>query len=282
MHKTAFLIIIGVLALVGFIYVAFDGAPSKTRQGAEEVVIQQRWELPNILDEISGIALLDKSRMACVQDEDGKIFIYNLENSTIEKEIKFAGPGDFESIAIAGPTAYVLRSDGVIFEVQNFLQESVATIEHKTTMEAKFDCEGLFYDASNNRLLLAIKDKAGDDFKPVFGFDLVSKKLQKKPVYKIDFSDPVFNILERKRSHRLIRPSEIAIHPVTGNIYILEGVNPKLLILDPSGKPLKLHVLKKEQFGQAEGIAFSKEGDIYISNEGSGGPANILKITLEN
>lgn len=268
--------------IIGIIYFAFDKSPTWENPGAKEVEISQKWELPEILDEVSGIFLLENNRMACVQDEQGIIFIYDLNRSSIEREIKFAGNGDYEGITVAGTTAYILRSDGVIIEVVNFEEEPLTSVIHNIGLPAKYDFEGISHDPGNNRLLLAIKDKAGEEYKPVFAFDLSMKQLQEEPAYKIYFDDPVFDILESKKTERLIRPSEIKIHPVTGKIYILDAEIPKLLILDPSGKAESLHVFKKEQFAQPEGLAISEEGEIYISNESGKSPANILKIKLKN
>lgn len=281
MKKTAFLIITGALLLVAAIYFSFDGiAPSRSMPGSKQVEIVQKWELPSILREVSGIALIDNDRIACVQDEEGIIFIYNLKTSKIEQEIEFADSGDYEGIALVGTTAYILRSDGSIFEVNDFEKQTALTIKHTIPLEGKYDFEGLCYDEKNNRLLVNIKDMDKDEFKPIFAFDLSTKQLNPKPVFNIDFNDPVFDILEVKNSDKILQPTEIGIHPVTGNIYVLEAKNPKLLILDPTGKPLKLHVFKEQQFSQAEGISFGKAGELYISNEGNHEPGNILQILL--
>jgi hypothetical protein len=53
-----------------------------------------------------------------------------------------------------------------------------------------------------------------------------------------------------------------------------------LLILDQSGAVKKLYQLEKSSFNQPEGITFSPTGDMYISNEGSKQPGNILHVTL--
>ncbi len=280
MQKIAFLIVIGALAIAGIIYFIFDGSPSREPGGSKKVNIIQKWELPNSLDEISGITFLGENRIAGVQDEKGIIFIYNLKSSSIEKEIPFAGNGDYEGITIAGSTAYVLRSDGLIFEVKDFQKESKETIEHKLQFDENYDFEGIAYDSRNRRLLLSMKDKAGDDFKPILAYDLKTQQLEDEPAYKINFSDPVFSKLNRKKSHRMMRPSDLAFHPLSGDLYVLEGENPKLLIMDPSGELKELHVFKPNQFPQAEGITFGKGGEIYISNEGSGGPATILHVNL--
>jgi uncharacterized protein YjiK len=282
MKKTALLIITGALLLVGVIYYSFDGiAPARSMPGAQLIKIEQKWELPNILSEVSGIAMMDNKRIACIQDEDGIIFIYNLKTSKIEQRIEFGDSGDYEGIALVGTTAYVLRSDGSIFEVNDFADQTAPAIKHTIPLEGKYDFEGLCYDKKNNRLLLNIKDMDKDEFKPIFAFDLSTKQLNPEPVFSIDFNDPVFDILEVKKSDKILRPTEIGIHPLTGNIYVLEAKNPKLLILDSTGKPLKLYVFKEEQFSQAEGMSFSKEGELYISNEGDHEPGNILQISLD-
>lgn len=268
--------------MVGVIYLSFDGiTPSRSMPGSRQVEIVQKWDLPTILSEVSGIAMMDNARIACIQDEDGIIFVYNLKTSKIEQEIEFGDSGDYEGIALVGTTAYVLRSDGSIFEVNEFAGQAAPAIKHSIPLKGKYDFEGLCYDKKNNRLLLNIKDMDKDAFKPIFAFDLSTKHLHPEPVFNIDFNDPVFDILEVKKSDKILRPTDIGIHPVTGNIYVLEAKNPKLLILDPAGKPLKLHVFKEQQFSQAEGISFGESGELYISNEGDQKPGNILQISLD-
>lgn len=282
MQKAALLIVLGVLTIIGVIYISFDAkAPASPVSTSEVIDIVKRWDLPEVLEEVSGIAYMGNNRMACVQDEDGIIFIYDLDSSSIEKQIEFQGAGDFEAITIVGRTAYVLRSDGTIFEVRNFEGEDKKTTEHKTPITSKYNFEGLGHDPKNNRLLLAIKEKSGDEYKPIYAFNLETKQLDKEPVYKIYFNDPIFEILNKKVSRKTLRPSEITVEPSTGKIYILEGVDPKLLILDPSGNPDKLYPFNLKQFPQAEGLTFGNSGEMYISNEGKKGQGNILQIKLK-
>lgn len=268
--------------MVGGIYLLFDRiAPSRSIPSAQAVEIVQKWELPPILSEVSGIAMMEPDRMACIQDEQGIIFVYNLRTSKIEQRIEFGDSGDYEGIALAGTTAYVLRSDGSIFEVKDYAKKAAPAIKHSTPLPGKYDFEGLCYDEQNNRLLVSIKDFDKDAFKPVFAFDLSTKQLNPDAVFRIDFNDPVFDSLNGKKCGKSLRSSEIGIQPGSGNIYVLEAKNPKLLILDPNGKPLKLYVFEQQQFRQAEGISFGEAGELYISNEGGPGPGNILRISLD-
>ncbi len=281
MHKAALLIVFGVLSLVVLIYLSFDGSFSaKSPRGAQSIEIINQWDLPDILEEVSGIAYMPNGKMACVQDEDGIIFIYNLESVSLERKIEFASHGDYEGIALVGTTAYVLRSDGTLFEVINFENDHLKTIEYTLDFSENYNFEGLGYDQRKNRLLLGIKDETDDDFKSIYAFDLETKKIIDEPVYKIYFNHPVFEKLDMKPSNKMLQVSEITIHPDNGKIFILEAVNPKLLILDSLGIPEKLYVFKKKQFPQAEGLTFGPSGELFISNEGRGGSGNILSISI--
>lgn len=278
MNKAVLLITTGLLLLVFFIF--YSGG-YKNSLPVEEVELVDKWELPNILKEVSGIAYLGKNLMACIQDEDGTIFIYDLKKRQIVREIEFAGAGDYESITLAGETLYVLRSDGTIYEVKNYHSGKPQIKEINTPEIAGKNFEGLEYDKKNNRLLLSIKERSGKEYRPVFSFDLGNGQLEEAPVFKIPFSDPIFSDLGKKPSEKFFRPSEISIHPQSGKIYMLEGIVPKILILNMDGTPEKLHLLSLKQFAQAEGLTFGEKGEIYISNEGArGNPPNILQISL--
>ena len=96
----------------------------KKQPSSKDYTIKETWELPAVLDEISGIAWLSEGTIASIQDEDGIIFIYDLNKKKIIEEIEFAGPGDYEGIAIHNQDAYVLRSDGTIYIISNFRNEN--------------------------------------------------------------------------------------------------------------------------------------------------------------
>lgn len=283
-NSIAFIIVASVLILVSFLWFAFKNPSINPRLEKENYTIIHKWEMPKELDEISGISWVSEDKLACVQDEEGIIFIYNLKKSEVEKKINFAKSGDYEGIAIADSTAYVLRSDGVLFEVNNYLSDDFTVETYVTPFSGKNNMESLTFDSKNNRLLIVPKNKDldADDYLGIYVFNLETKKLQEKPIFQINFDDPIFeNNSKKKGSKKIINPSDIAIHPKTGNHYILEGKNPQLLILDPQGKPLEIYNLLKKSFNQAEGIIFSPEGTMYIGNEGKKGTANILEVTLD-
>ena len=95
-------ITLGIIALaVGLL--SFFSFKTESLAGPESELnyeILQKWDLPAVLDEISGIAWMGEHRIACVQDEDGIIFIYNLQTSKIEDKIEFSSGADFEGITV--------------------------------------------------------------------------------------------------------------------------------------------------------------------------------------
>lgn len=248
------------------------------------ITVEEKWEVPSELKEVSGIAYMDNNRFACVQDEDGKVYIYNTSTSEIEKEVEFAGEGDYEGLALVDKAAYVVDSEGKIFEILNWESETPKVNEYQTSLTEEHNVEGLCFDADNNRLLLAIKDEepGNIDYKGIYGFDLSSKQLNEEPVYKIDLTDQIFDKLDEKDQEDFIMPSEINIHPQTDEIYITEGREPRLLVLDKNGNIKSLYRMDKRNFPQAEGLTFSPEGELFISNEGGKDAGTILKVSLNS
>ncbi|PKP13378.1 MAG: hypothetical protein CVU08_05740 [Bacteroidetes bacterium HGW-Bacteroidetes-3] len=231
------------------------------------------WKMPSELDEISGIEILKNQKVIAHNDEDGNLFVYDLINKTLEKIIPFAKEGDYEDVAIKDSTAFVLRSDGTIFEVQNYL-DAPKTIKHKTFLTEKDNAEGLFFDTQKNRLLVACKensDKKNDkDTRFVYEFLLEKKSLNPNPVLTISQND--INLKSK------FSPSGLAIHPISKDIYVLSSVGKMLAEFSSKGKLQKIYSLNYSHFMQPEGISFGENGDLYISNEAKKNKANILEF----
>lgn len=264
----------------------------------------ERYLLPEYLAEISGIAYYSEERILCEQDENGVIYVFNPDKKKIVNKYQFGHDGDYEDIAVKGQTAYILRSDGHIFEVKNFDQENRIITEHKTPLTAKNDSEGLTYDESSKSLLIACKGSPeikNEDlykgYKAVFRFDLFEMKLKKEPAFLVDLNNPAcyidanlfkeFSLRIARKKYQLIEsemsfhPSGIAIHPVTDDIYMISSIGKILVIMNRHGKILKLHHLNTRLFRQPEGICFTPSGDLFISSEGDGGRGYILKFGFQ-
>jgi len=282
MNKITLGILFGIISITGVLIFSFISKEKYTGMERSLYSIQKTWELPEILNEVSGIAWLGDQRVALIQDEDGIIFIYDLSSSRIEDRIEFAGPGDYEGIAVVGDTAYIIRSDGSIFRVENFQTRSPIITKFDTYLNSDQNVEGICLDTSRNRLLLAIKDEESDrkDYKGIYEFSLENHKLEHKPVFELDMNDKLLAGSNSKPSKRF-RPSEIAVHPINGDIHILDAKDPRMLVLDNSFNIKNVYILNEDDFNQPEGLSIHPDGNILISNEAGDQPANIHKVIFQ-
>lgn len=253
--------------------------------------------LPGELLEISGLSHVSNSVLACIQDEQGVLYMYDAKTRQIIRSVRFADDGDYEGLARAGNTMFVLRSDGNLFEIADFASQVPQVRFHVTGVPAA-EYEGLCYDAPNERLMIAAKGKSGDapedkGRRMVYGIDLGTRSLQPYPVFalhidEIEQSAATFGIeipakLNRKHSKverdLKMRPSAICRHPVTGYFYMLSAVDHLLFVFNSGGHIAHVEQLPPELFAKAEGISFDDEGVLFISNEGnSDTQATILKF----
>jgi len=255
--------------------------------------------LPDTLREISGITRLSRSEIACVQDENGIVFIYDVKRNAIAKQFSFNGDGDYEGIARAGKMLYVLRSDGMLFEVSNYASGKSAVQSYETGIPID-DNEGLCYDKANDRLLIGCKAKPGKSAelknkRMIYAFDLKTKKLSENPVFEFDITkirqfaeDNLIALpLKAKKEGKAPKPhikfsiSAIAIHPVTGKLFVISSTDPILFVFDMQGNVEHITLLDKKLFNKAEGMTFFKNGDMLISNEGQSNQATLLRFNYK-
>ena len=248
--------------------------------------------LPKVLHEVSGLTVIDNQNLACIQDENGIIFTYNLQLKKITNEAWFAEDGDYEGIALVGNTMYVLRSDGILFEVENYSSPQRKTKQYSTHILA-VNNEGLYYDKENNRLLIASKsnERKGaqyKDMRAVWSFDLKTKKVEPKPAFTLNAvkinsfvaNEPTtLNAFSKTQKSKIkFRPAAMAIHPFSKKVFILSALDFSLFIFDNNGNLEHVEHLEPSLFQQAEGIAFLNDGTLYISNEGQDKHPTLLKF----
>lgn len=228
----------------------------------------QMYVLPKKLSEISGLSYLSDNKLAAVNDEIGKLYIYDLANKEIDNTIDFGKNDDYEGVEVVDNTAYILISSGKIKAV-NLEDESVENIDCRNSDVAEF--EGITYNQSNNSLLLAAKIIKGK--MKVFEYNLTEKSLN----IKFEISE---NDIDKNEFGREFRPSGIAIEPQKNEIYLLASAGKKLLVFSQTGQKIKQYNLDNELFKQPEGICFGPNGQLYIASEGKGGNGYILQFNL--
>lgn len=252
--------------------------------------------LPASLQEISGLAIIDSTTIACIQDENGILFIYDTKNHKLKQQYSFGLNGDYEGISKVGELLYVLRSDGVLFELKNYTTKKINVKTYATRVPA-LNNEGLCYDSINNRLLIGAKgkinkDPLNKDLRCIYEFDLKTKTLNQKAAFNFNTLD--INLFAKMNDIKLPKrttktgklvevglksnTSEIAIHPITKQLYVLSANDHCLFIFNMNGNLEHIEQLNPILFNKAEGLSFYPNGDVLISNEGQAHQPTLLKF----
>jgi uncharacterized protein YjiK len=88
--------------------------------------------------------------------------------------------------------------------------------------------------------------------------------------------------IDESKGDLSFQPSGIAVHPKSGDLYILAAVGNLVMIFSREGKTLAMVELKSKHHPQPEGICFDPEGTLYIANEGDGGDGTILEFRMKD
>jgi uncharacterized protein YjiK len=245
----------------------------------------QRFKLSNRVDEISGLTTFNDSTLICVDDELGKFFFIDFNNGNIIADIKFGKKGDFEGVEIVDSVIYVLKSNGTINMVIGDKQEIDTLVLYETGLE-KLNTEGLG-TSEQGELLIACKGrKKKASERQIFTYDPNKEKLKllTRITYKKVKRYVKRNKAEKRLKHLIIdkekkirfSPSGIASHPTTGNLYVISANDRYLMVLSPNGRILFIQELDKKRIKQPEGICFSSDGSLIISNEARNKKATLL------
>ncbi len=241
-------------------------------------------KLSSDLMEISGITFTNDNRLFAHGDEYGDIYELNPENGKLVKMFSLGDikviKGDFEDIAFVNDRFFLVESKGKLYEFTE--GQSGVFMEYKTYktfLNSGNNVEGLCYDPETNSLLLACKDLGGEGYgkdKTVYSFSLDKMSLDEKPRFVIPNKKIKNNTEEGK-----FNPSGIARNPVSGTFFIIAARGNTIIELSKEGELLNQADLPESVHKQAEGIAFSSDGTLYISDEGRGGTPVIAVYPLK-
>ena len=237
------------------------------------------------LHEISGIAFLrnNPDTMYAIEDEKGKLYHFHLGDNRFPA-YKFGNHGDYEDVTILNNSEFVvLRSDGSLFVfplelIKGGDNKTVRSYEH---ILPKGEYEGLFGD-EDGKLIALCKNCANDDQRD----EVSGYVLQYNDKHALNIANDFLVHLPASKLHSIhknikFHPSCLARHPLTKEWYIISSVNKVLIVLDDKWVVKGMYDLDPVLFKQPEGLAFDKQGDMYISNEGVQGNANVLLFSYK-
>ncbi len=235
-----------------------------------------KYVLGETLRKISGITFLrgNPDTVYAIEDETGRLHYFRLGGGP--HTWHFGGRGDYKDVTVLADREFaVLRSDGslFVFPVGAASRKSVRVYQH---LLPAGEYEGLFGD-KDGRLIAMCKNCGIDDQSKevsayVLGYD-ASHSLGVREHIKIMVpGEKLTGIHQQMKFH----PSCLARHPLTGEWYVVSSVNKVLIVFDEHWKVREMYALDATLFKQPEGLAFDRDGNMYISNEGGEGRANVL------
>lgn len=231
-------------------------------------------DLPKQLTDISGIAYYNNAVYA-IDDDHGYVYKVPLTDKPDVEKWEFAQPQDYEDIVLLNNTFYILSSKGKIVSFP-FAFPVKDVKESELNSKGKNEFEILYYAPQTNRLIMLCKECKEDkkDENTAWAYNTGTHTFEKQPAYILLQKD-IEKVLGDGISR--FKPSAAAVHPLTGEVYIVSSINKLLVVLDKNHKVTAAYPLNETLFKQPEGIAFTPEGDMIISNEyAHSGTANLL------
>jgi len=249
------------------------------------------------LKEISGITFINDSTVAAIEDENGIVYFYDLNENKITRKLTFSEPDDFEDLAKVNNDIYTITSKGDIYQIVSFAQAEPKIIKYTTPLKKKNDIEGITFNERDNSLLLSVKAEnlLGDENnKSIYSFSLKTKTLDSKPYLDIphtilenqfkgdkleETSKEFLKMIGNENMNKIITPTAMAFHPETKDLYVLSSVNDIIMIFNKEKKFKEIISFKGREFTQPEGLSFNSKGEMFISNEGKkSSSGNIIKV----
>jgi uncharacterized protein YjiK len=232
-----------------------------------------RWRLPKRLREISGLAMTPDNRLLAHHDEKGVVYEINYRNGSIVKSFALTDMNapvsdDFEGIAVADDLIFLVTSSGRVYECQEGGDgQTVLFNVYTTGVGRECEIEGLAYDPDECVLLLMSKKPRSADKKgllTLYKWSIDTKQLVEDAHIELPitgFSQPI----KSKNFH----PSGIERHPGSGNYFIVAARESAIAEITRSGEIIAVMKLPAKRHRQAEGITFSTQQALIVSDEGA-------------
>ncbi|HUP10674.1 MAG TPA: SdiA-regulated domain-containing protein [Niastella sp.] len=249
-----------------------------------DITNPQKIVMPPSLEEISGITFNkgNSDTVYAQEDENGKLYYLKLGEKR-SHNFHFGKHGDYEDVAICNNTVIMLKSNGVLYTfpfTDIHQEEETGNVREWKDLLPKGEYEGMYADENNRLIYIICKDCADEkSSKTGKGYILqlnTDGSVSQNGTFEID----VHAIKEIAREKKInFHPSALALNPRTNEWYIITSINKLLVVTDNNWKVTAAYKLNPAIYIQPEGIAFDKDNNLYISNEGGDlHSGNILKI----
>lgn len=228
--------------------------------------------LPDALHELSGIAFPKESDelIFAVEDERGLVYFFPPDDPKLQ-QVKFGKKGDYEGIAISNGYVAVLESNGTIytFPLEGLQQGEMGAVKMAKNRIPKGEYESLAA-APADSLLYVLCKKCGVDkgTNSTTGYRLrLSKEGEVTNIGTFEIDEAQIDRWSSLKGKRF-RPSALTQNPETNQWFILSSINALLVVANENWEVVGAYPLDPARFNQPEAIAFDRNNNLYIGNEG--------------
>lgn len=261
-----------VLGGIAFLFACKPASESRAQNPEHyDLAAGEKFNMPESLLEISGIAFntYDPAIVYAIQDEEGRLFSLQWGNKKASNS-KFGPRGDYEDLAILRGQVYVINSSGdmLSFPLSAKSADISSGVQTWDGFLPKGEYESLYAD-EQEQVLYALSKSGGKKKKKTRGFKINIDQGTKNPgqISEFELDQNAIESMGFKLNSGL-RVSALTRHPQNKEWYILSSAEKLLVIAGPDWKIKGVYDLDASTFNQPEGIAFDKNLNLYISNEG--------------
>jgi uncharacterized protein YjiK len=236
-----------------------------------------RWELPDVLREISGLAATPDGRVFAHGDERAVIVELDVRRERVTKTFTMGrqgARGDFEGLAVADGRFWLVTSDGILYESGEGANGTHVSFRmYDSGVGTQCEVEGLAYDPVAAALLLACKEprvRALRGMVAVFTWSIPRRTLVSRTGLRVRA-----DVLARSAGVSTFHPSSLERDATTGHWLLVAARERAVVEITPDGRVVAGAALARRSHRQPESIAIASDRTLLIGDEGAGRRATL-------
>ena len=262
--------------LVAFALVACT-APTDADDSLFAAEAESRFELPNRLREISGLAVSPDGRVFGHDDEQAIIYEIDVARGAVLKSFSIGDPvatGDFEGLTITPNGDFWLTdSSGRLMRFREGGDRATVDAERfDTGIGETCEVEGIAYLPSDQTFVLACKRMRGRGQRT----NAPQLRVWSVGAQETRVWGPIVADVADAAGVRDFQPSDLEFDPASGRLIVISAIDGAIAEFGPDGALVSARALGHDH-RQAEGVAILPDGSLIIADEGGNDRAHISR-----